>query len=173
MRMRGKAEFGRHSPRAAAEIELILVLPLMLVLLFVIGSMLILGPAHVLNVFKANQEAFRDATVVDPPQLAGSTNADLVDDPLATLKPELPPLPNRVHEMESTKNLSLRVGVTDFWTPSLTDSAFYTSPAVAYSSWPVQEDSQPLEAWMKAYAEESKDPDTVERPLGLAPAWPP
>ncbi len=159
-----------HSRRAAAEIELLLVIPILLTILLIIGAMLILGPARVLNVFRPNEMAYRDATVLTEPQLTDAAELPPTPDQWQSTV-ALPELPNRTHVAEADKSLTLKLGSASLPTIKLVNKAAYTSPAWMYTSWPKTSDGPLLKDWMQTYADDSKS--SVESPLGLAPPGPP
>jgi hypothetical protein len=157
--------------RGVAEIELLMVIPLLLSIIFLLGAMLILGPARLLNIVKPNEMAYRDATTADDPQLTDVSEPEIVPDPMLQINQSLPPLPNRVHAAESDQSETIKVGSIALPTFTLVNKAAYTSPTWAYSSWPDSSDASVLEDWLNQYADQSKE--TVSDPLMLAPAWPP
>jgi hypothetical protein len=160
------------SRRGAAEIELIYIIPIFLTIVFLLGAMMVLGPARILNIVTPNEMAYRDATAANAPQLSGAPGPDVVPDPLLAINTTLTTeLPNRVNTAESDKTLAIKVGLIGLPSMTLVNQAAYISPTWAYSSWPDAGDAPTLETWFQEYAEQSKD--TVEDPLKLSPAWPP
>jgi len=152
--------------RAAAEIELILLIPLFITILFVIATLLKLGPARLANVYNANEQALNDAVAVAEPTLENASS------------PEPPPyptndtatLPNHVHVSEPQTQVLpgkiLSSAVT------LSDHAVYISPALTYSRYPAPQDQEDLGNWFSTQAEQAKG--SIEVPLDLSsPAFPP
>jgi hypothetical protein len=157
--------------RGAAEIELIYIIPILLTIIFLLGAMLTLGPARILNIVKPNEMAYRDATTANPPQLDSAPGPEVVPDPMLQINSALPPLPNRVNTAESDQPETIKFGNIQLPSFTLVNQAAYISPAWAYSNWPNASDAPLLQDWMEQYAEQSKE--EVEDPLKLAPAWPP
>ena len=164
--------FAHRARRGTAEIELLLVIMyLLLPILFLTGAMLALGPARISNVFSANELAYHDATNSAAPQFANSADLQPIPDPLASLQPDLPLLPNRMNVSEADKTVLMTIGRAALPTVNLVNHAAYPSPAWARSNWPVASDDSQVQNWYQAYANQSKD--LVQDPLMLSPAWPP
>ncbi len=170
----------RHSAhrRGNAEIETILVIPVLLALLFLMKGSLQLGTARLLNVFQAEQKAYADATTPTPPA-ADSDSGTL--DPLNDLASALPALPdqfpNRMHVSNATMdvNYGLNIPLPD---AHLQNQAAFPAPAWAYSAWPVGDqggsfnDASATHAWFSDYTAQVRT-DTITNALGLSPSSPP
>jgi hypothetical protein len=161
----------RRTPRGTAEIELLLVIPVLLIILFIVGGMLVLGPARILNVFQAQQEAYEDATVAQTP--GQNPNIQLISPPPdeTPLDPAVDELQtaDQLHQATTTNNVTIQLGRVALPTVTLTDQAEFTSPAWSYSSWPVASDN--AYQWTENYASQSTS--QWQDPLGLQDAWPP
>lgn len=155
---------GRH-PRGTAEIELLLVIPLLLTILFMIGGTLTLGKARLANAYNAENDVY--AQVV-----AGRgyspTNTPVPPDGINAVKPALP---NRYDLADEFKNVIIN-GQEMPSTIKLNDRAIMLDPAWHYSSWPQGGDRQWIQAWFEAYVAESHSGEVVGA-LGLQPAGPP
>jgi hypothetical protein len=155
--------------RGTAEIELMLVIPLLLTMLFLVGANLTLGGARIRNVFSAETAAYRDATVEGNPTLTGDGSLPVVDG-FSSL-PE--GLPSRTHVSRPQATADVALGGSGGGTTSvtLTDRSAFVAPAWGYAGYPVQGDGATTAAWFADYASQARGP--LEDPLGLAPSSPP
>jgi hypothetical protein len=162
--------------RGTAEIELLLVIPLLLTLLFITKGTLRLGEARMKNVFDAQQDAYSDA-IARSSQPRLYANGSLAPIPsIADTLNKSPDLPNRMHDRDSTVTVTPAAPIP-LKPVALTDSAAFAGPAWAYTAWPVHDaggafnDATTTNEWFSNYAEEKKS--VVEQPLGLAAPTPP
>jgi hypothetical protein len=155
--------------RGTAEIELLLVIPLLLTMLFLAGANLTLGGARIRNVFNAETAAYRDATVEGNPALAGDGALPVVD-----AFGSLPPgLPSRTHvsQPQATADLALAGNGGGTTRVKLTDRSAFVAPAWGYAGYPVEADGERTAGWFADYASQARGP--LEDPLGLQPSSPP
>jgi hypothetical protein len=166
-----------NSPRGTAEIELILIIPILLALLFLAKGSLGLGAARLQNGFQAEQTAYSDATTptAAPADSASGNLAPTVG--FVSDLPNLPDtLPNRMHVSTGTVNYTPAAHVP--LNPiTMTEQAAFASPAWAYSAWPAGnsggfQDSTATDNWFSDYAAQVRD-NTAITALGLSPSSPP
>ena len=154
------------SPRGTAEIELLLVIPILLAILFLAGGSLKLGAARLANVYNAENDAY--AQVVSGRGFFPSS------DPAPFEGFDAPLLPNRF----ALADENLAVPLTQQQTANgnatihFNDRAIFLDPSWHYSSWPQTGDRPAIQAWFDAYVAESHPPDLVQS-LGLQPPTPP
>ena len=173
---------GKRFARGTAEIELLLLIPLLLTILFIAGVMLTLGPARIQNPSEAERLAYQDATAATDPTTV-SDDPGPVADPVneivlgAGITADLPELPNRLHVATATTALHIGFGNISMPPVTLTDQAAFGSPALTCSGWPVSSDVDTESQWMQRYAEFSigaaDDPSSIAGALELAPSYPP
>jgi hypothetical protein len=164
----------KHPPRhhrGTAAIELMLVIPVLLTMIFLVGANLKLGGARIRNVFNAETDAYRDATVTASPSLAD--NPILAPTDGFDSLPYQSDLPTRVHisATQSTATLALQGAGRPTSPITLTDQSAFIAPAWGYSGYPVTADTQTMAAWFDTYASEARS--QYQDPLGLAPSSPP
>ena len=151
--------------RGTAEIELLLVIPLLLTILFLGGGALSLGKARMANAYNAENDVYGQV-------VAGRgyspTNNPAPTDGINAVKPALP---NRYDLADEFKNVIIN-GQEMPSTIKLNDRAIMLDPAWHYSAWPQSGDRQWIQAWFEAYVAESHPGDVVGA-LGLQPPGPP
>ena len=155
---------GRH-PRGTAEIELLLVIPLLLTILFMIGGTLTLGKARLANAYNAENDAYT--------QVAAGTNFSPANDPVPPdgIYALRPGLPNRY--VLANKFKVVTINGQNMPAPlSVNSRAILLDPAGQYSTWPQDGDRTAIQEWFDAYVAESH-PAVVVNALGLQPAGPP
>ncbi len=155
----------RARRRGTAEIELLLVIPLLLAILFITAWELALGQARMSNTYNAQNDAYT--------QVVAGVGFVLVNDPAPPdgINAVKPALPNRYVLAESLKNVT--INGRDHPTLIRThDRALLLDPAWHYSSWPQTGDWPVLQGWFDAYVWESHAPEVVDA-LGLKPPGPP
>jgi len=165
----------RHSRRrrGTAEIELLLVIPILLTLLFITRGLLYLGEARLQNVWDAQQKAYSDAIHNTPPR---HTNGPPHLQPIDGFTHVRPGLPNRLSQHESSVTVTYAPNIP-LRPVTLTDTAAFPAPAWSYSAFPVHNaggsfnDTATTRDWYADYAGEVRDP--LENPLGLSPSNPP
>jgi hypothetical protein len=155
-----------RSRRGAAEIELLLAIPLLVTILWLIWGTLRIGALRLLTTQSAHYNAFADATVRDTPLIA----SDAASQDLGALDDGLPALPNRVHLADSNDTLAINPGALRAL-PRITihHTAQTISPPLSFSSYPVVTDHQALFDWFTAYADEATA--DIRYPLGLSDTW--
>src|SRR5262245_11869655 len=119
--------------RGTAEIELLMVIPLLLVLLFITKGTLQLGEARLRNAFDAEQQASTDDISSAPPT---DTNRNL--QPIDGIASVRPGLPNRMHDREQSRIVTpwQHVPLNKI---TLTEHAAFAAPAWAYTAFPVHD----------------------------------
>ena len=155
-----------HSRRGTAEIETLLVIPILLFLLMLVAAEAKLGTSRLSTVFSANEMAYRDATAARSPAYA--PNSEL--DPVAGIGVVKPGLPERMHVADASSAVAMNL-FGDSKTVNLKSSAAYASPAWAFSAWPAEGDAQATENWFTDYANEVRQ--NVQDPLELSNPWTP
>ncbi|MCL2647139.1 MAG: hypothetical protein FWD61_09055 [Phycisphaerales bacterium] len=161
----------RPHNRGTAEIELLLVIPILLALLFITGGLLSLGEARLQNAWDAQQKAYADAIHNAPPRYTTGTLQ-----PPAGFTDVRPGLPNRLSQDDNSVTVTYAANVP-LKPVTLTDTAAFASPAWAYSAFPVYDsggsynDATTTHDWYADYAGEVRTP--LEDPLGLSPSNPP
>jgi hypothetical protein len=163
---------GPSSPRAfvvnarpgTAEIELLLVIPILLTILLLTGAGLRLGGARLANVFHAENEAYTQVTA----GIAVSPSSDpLPIDGIIAIRPGLP---NRFDESKITTSVALPQGIGALPAATFTDKAVFLDPAWYYPGRGA--DRSALANWFDNYVAEDHPADIVES-LGLQPPGPP
>ncbi|HEY4330484.1 MAG TPA: hypothetical protein VGN88_12165 [Phycisphaerae bacterium] len=155
----------RGERRGTAEIELLLVIPILLTLLLLANGALSIGGAKLANVFNAENDAY--GQVVAGRGLSPSANPVPVDG----INGVRPSLPNRFDMADEFKNVTVN-GVDVPFNVTQNDRAIFLDPAWHYSSWPNGGDRPAIQQWFDDYVGESHPANLVSS-LGLAPAGPP
>ncbi len=158
--------------RGTAEIELLLVIPILLTLLLLAAAGLKLGAARLANAFNAENNAYQQVTLggnvqvaVNPAPLDGIALAQGV-----TFPP--PPPPNHFDESLPTQTVAFPSGLVTLNSVSLSDQAVFLDPAWHYANWPQSDDHTVLQSWFVNDLAEDHPSDITDA-LGLQPAWPP
>jgi hypothetical protein len=154
---------GTTNRRGTAEIELMLVIPVLLVILFLAGGALVLGRARLSNVYNAENNAYT--------QVVSGQGFTQSDDPVPADGIYVPPLPNRYVSAIELQQVQIK-GVRPPIDSQLTDRAILLDAAWHFSCWPQREDRPALREWFAAYVGESHPAEIVDA-LGLAPPGPP
>jgi hypothetical protein len=155
----------RKCQRGNAEIELLLVIPLLLTILFLIGGTLSLGKARLTNAYNAENDAYTQT--VSGIGFAPS-NDPVPPDGINAVRPALP---NRYVLADELRNVTINE-LDASPTFRLNTRAILLDPAWHYSAWPQSADRPAIQDWFDAYVAESHPPVVVNA-LGLQPAWPP
>ena len=164
-------EFRHSRNRGTAEIELLLVIPILLTLLFITRGLFSLGEARIQNVWDAQQKAYSDAIHFAPPR---HTNGTL--QPPTGFAYVRPGLPNRLSQHSNSTTVTYAPNIP-LKPVTLADTAAFAAPAWSYSAFPIHDaggsynDATTTHNWFADYAGEIRTP--LEDPLGLSPANPP
>jgi hypothetical protein len=153
----------RWNRRGTAEIELMLVIPVLLVILFLVGGSLLLGRGRMSNAYNAENDAYTQV-------VAGRGFAES-SDPVPPEGYFMPVLPNRYVTADELQNIQIR-GIRPPINKQLSDRGILLDPAWHYSAWPQGGDGPMIQAWFAAYVGESHPAEIVQA-LGLRPATPP
>jgi len=153
----------RDSRLGTAELELLLVIPVLLLILFLAGGMLTLGTARMSNVYNAENNAYG--------QVVAGRGFYISGDPAPVSDPDGPGLPNRFVLADEKKTVLLTHQTNPHFV-NLEDRAIFLDPAWHYSSWPQTGDRAAIQGWFEGYVGESHSADVVTA-LGLKPAGPP
>ncbi len=148
--------------RGTAEIELMLVIPVLLVILFLAGGSLVLGRGRLANAYNAENDVY--AQVVSGRGFTASA------DPVPAEGFFAPLLPSRYAMASELRSVQI-TGVRPPINTTLNDRAILLDAAWHYSAWPQSGDRIALQAWFGAYVEESH-PAVVVEALGLQPPGP-
>lgn len=159
---------GRHRRcRGTAEVELILVAPVLLTVLLLCAMAARLGEARQVNVRDAEQEAYRKVMrgeeVVVSSEIAPAAIA------------ARPGLPLRFAEARPTVSPKLTEGWLKLKGVTVADKAVFLDPTWPMASWPYAGDSpeaNDMRQWYLSYIEEAHSWD-VQYGLGLAEPWKP
>lgn len=154
----------RCHARGTAEIELLLVIPLLLTILFLAGGATSLGKARMSNAYNAENGVYT--------QVVSGVGFSPANDPTPPAGVGMPLLPTRYAMADEVKNVTLASGLNVPWTATLNDRAIMLDPAWTYSAWPQTGDRPAIAAWFTAYVDESHPADVVQA-LGLQPPGPP
>src|SRR4051812_13153044 len=130
----GATSISARPRRGTAEIELLLVIPILLGFLFLVGGAMKLGAFRIENIFSAEEKAYRDATASQDPLY--SPNGPAPIDGITSIKPGLP---NRMPRADFAEggSVDLYLGSTQPPPVPLHDNAAFAAPAWSYSTWPV------------------------------------
>jgi hypothetical protein len=152
-----------------AEIELLLVIPVLLAILLLIGAGLNLGGARLANVVNAENNAYAQVTAgfnVTP------ASNPLPLDGLAAIRPD-PLLPTRYDESQLTQTVPFPRALGALPSATFTDQALFLDPTWHFAAWPQPGiDRATVWAWFDNYVAEDHPADLVQA-LGLQPALPP
>lgn len=161
----------RHH-RGTAEIETMLVIPILLAILFLIGATYKLGSARMYNAGLAEEGAYRDATTANNPRYVVNSPA-----PLNGVNDVRPDLPLRMHKNLPERTVTLSTGGIAINPLTVRNEALFISPAWAYSAYPMTGDSGQQNDWFQTYVDEAHgsntDAGSVSFSLGLADSFPP
>jgi hypothetical protein len=158
----------RRRRLGTAEIELLLVIPVLLAFLLLAGGALALGTGRLANVFHAENNAY---TQIETGQgLTAGAVAPI--EGIATFRP-VPALPNRFAYAEPTQTVQLNLGEKSTQLAhTFDDRAVFLDPTWHLDNQPALGDPGALQAWFTDYVAESHSADLVNS-LGLQPAGPP
>jgi hypothetical protein len=151
--------------RGTAEIELMLVIPVLLVILFLAGAALKIGKAWMGNAYNAENDVYGQV-------VAGrglTISAEVV--PVEGINGVKPALPNR-YAWADEQQVVVIEGVKGVPAIGLEDEAILLDPSWALTGWPQTGDAVEMEGWFRAYVEESHPSEVVEA-LGLREPGPP
>jgi len=176
MKLMKKPEARNQKPeavrnRGTAEIELLLVIPILLTLLFITRGLLYLGEGRLQNVWDAEQKAYSDAIHNAPPR---HTNGSL--QPPDGFSYVRSGLPNRMSQHNNSVTVTYAPNIP-LRPVTLTDTAAFVAPGWSYSAFPVHNsggnynDATTTRDWYADYVGEVRTP--LEDPLGLSPSNPP
>jgi hypothetical protein len=154
--------------RGTAEIELLLVIPVLLTFLLLAGGALALGTGRLANIFHAENGAY---TQIETGR--GLTSGNIIPiEGIAAFRP-VPGLPNRFAYAEATQTVRLSMGErTTQVVHTFDDRAVFLDPSWHLDEVPRLGDSGTLQSWFSEYVAESHPADLVYS-LGLQPAGPP
>jgi hypothetical protein len=156
---------GNARRRGTAEIELMLVIPVLLVILFLAGGAMTWGRAWLANVYNAENNVYGQVVAGRGLEIAGDVAPF---DGINALKPALP---NRFAFADERQVVAIE-GVKGLQPVQLEDKAIMLDPAWQISAWPQTEDRGIIQQWFAAYVEESHPADVVQA-LGLTAPGPP
>jgi hypothetical protein len=167
----------RRSRRGVAEIELLLVIPVLLFLLFLIKGSYQYGTRRITNVFTAEEQAYRFATSSSS-YSAGSDTGILSPTPgFTSAVPQFAdPLPNRMHVSDVDRDVT-PTAAYPLHTLHLNNKAAFAGTPWAYSAWPTGDgggfnDGAITRQWFADYAAQVRD-QTITDSLELSPSSPP
>jgi hypothetical protein len=160
-----------HKPRrGVAEVELLLVIPVLLTIVLLCAIAYPLGRARINNSFNAGNDAYAQAVAgrnitpaTEPQPFAG----------IASVHPGTG-LPTRFDEATPTQEVSMKAGFLKLQPLQIKDRAILLAPTWHIAPWPEAgtNDSDQLVAWFSDYVKE-RQPDELRAALGLAEAFPP
>ena len=153
----------RNARLGTAELELLLVIPVLLLILFLAGGMMTLGTARMSNVYNAENNAYG--------QVVEGRGFYVSGDPVPVNDPFGPALPNRFALADERQTVVLTQQVNPHLV-NLEDKAIFLDPAWHYSTWPQTGDRAAIQGWFEAYVGESH-PGEIVTALGLQGAGPP
>lgn len=164
----------KHQPqnrRGTAEIELLVVCPLLILIVLMSLGLMKISIARQDTNRQAMFEAYANATAGGTPEYTGDAALPPLND-LGAISPSLSGFPNRVHDPKVTEYATVLPNQSDSFTATVDTTAAMISPAWTFSAYPVgQSDQQPEEQWLQNYVDQSHS--QVQTSLALSPAWVP
>ena len=169
--------YSHHHRRGTAEIETLILVPVLLGIIALIYAAYNIGSGRLHNAFNAEQQAYRDATAPIATPADASTGLLTPVDPFTAELPQLADeLPDRVYVSELTPKI---IPATNLPLDPITldDKAAFPAPAWAYSAWPSGNgygfaDRAATQGWFADYTGQVRTP-AITAALGLSPATPP
>jgi hypothetical protein len=160
----------RSRTRGTAEVELILLVPVLLTILLLCAMASRLGHARLTNVREGERQAYEQ--VVRGDNISRSTTLQTVPGVVSVHGD----LPTRFDESLPATPVTFSEGWLKLGNITLQDKVAFLDPAWHYSAWPpALSDQQNLQTWFEDYVEEPRGQDTylIKEGLGLADPWPP
>jgi hypothetical protein len=152
--------------RGNAEIELLLVIPVLIAILLLTQLAWRLGAARLSNTFAAGNGVYTQVLTGRDVQVSSDP---VPPDGIAAVRPGLP---NRLDEERPGTVVDLAAGNIKLPPVTLPDRAVMLDPTWHLAAWPQPADQADVRAWFEAYVAEDHSADVVTA-LGLQPSWPP
>jgi hypothetical protein len=168
-----------HTPnrRGAAELELLLVIPVLLVILFLASGLLAIGTARMRNAYNAENDVYGQVVAGRGVRMSSTMPPDGLNAiwPELPFYPSLPNLPNHYAEADESAVVVIK-NVKGVAPVTLKDTAYLLDPAWQYSAW-TQNDQDAIQEWFKEYVDgayqDAAQLQDTRAALELSPECPP